>query len=162
MLYLNLKALHIIGVVVWFAGLFYLGRLFVYHKEAEDRPEAERRVLLEQFEIMERRLYYAITWPGLCITVGFGLSVIGPWLTSGWMHAKLTFVVLLIAYHLGCGALRKQLILLAIVFLVVLKDAVSWPALLGILAGTVVLIGITVQTVMRRQRARKAQEPDRP
>ena len=67
--YLYIQAIHIIGVVVWFAGLFYIGRLFVYHKEASRRPEPERKILEEQFTIMERRLWYAITWPGLCITV---------------------------------------------------------------------------------------------
>ncbi len=173
---LYLKALHIIGVVVWFAGLFYLGRLFVYHKEVEARPEPERQILTDQLMLMERRLYYAITWPGLCITVVFGLSLVMPWLQSGWMHAKLTFVVALIAYHLGCGKLRRllaegrcnwtgkhfrlfnevpSLILIAVVFLVVLKDAVSWPTLLLVLAGSVVAIGITVQTVVRRQRAKQ-------
>ncbi len=76
MYYLYLKVFHIIGVIVWFAGLFYLGRLFVYHREAEDRPELERTTLKSQFSLMERRLYYGIAWPGLCISVVFGIGLI--------------------------------------------------------------------------------------
>ena len=73
---LYLKALHLIGVIVWFAGLFYLGRLFVYHCEVDERPESESRILKAQFELMEKRLYYGITWPGLCITILFGTAML--------------------------------------------------------------------------------------
>ncbi|GIT06653.1 MAG: hypothetical protein CM1200mP30_02830 [Pseudomonadota bacterium] len=76
MYYLYLKVFHIIGVIVWFAGLFYLGRLFVYHREADDRPEPERTTLKSQFSLMERRLFYGIAWPGLCISVVFGIALI--------------------------------------------------------------------------------------
>ena len=71
MYFLYLKAFHIIGVIVWFAGLFYLGRLFVYHQEADALPEPERSALKLQFSLMEKRLYYGITWPGLCISIFF-------------------------------------------------------------------------------------------
>lgn len=95
------KAFHIIAVVAWFAGLFYLPRLFVYHAEARDDTSIKR------FKIMERRLYYGITWPAGIITTVLGLSLLlyNPryYLSAGWMHAKLMFVVLLWAYHLGCG-----------------------------------------------------------
>ena len=66
---LSIKALHIIAVVVWFSGLFYIGRLFVYHQEANQRAEAEQQVLKPQFALMEKRLWYAITWPGMIATV---------------------------------------------------------------------------------------------
>tara|TARA_B100000949_G_C14176265_1_gene405511 strand:+ start:191 stop:616 length:426 start_codon:yes stop_codon:yes gene_type:complete len=100
-----LKAFHIIAMVAWFAGLFYLPRLFVYHAQAMDA------VSITRFKIMERRLYYAITWPAAVLTTVLGLLllVLSPYyLKAGWMHMKLTFVVLLWVYHLGCGHFLKQ------------------------------------------------------
>ncbi len=140
MLYLWLKALHIIAIVCWFAGLFYLPRLFVYHAMSEDAPSRER------FCIMERKLYRGIMIPSMVATLVFGIWMLvdnSALLSSGgWLHAKLTLVVLLIGYHHGCGALLKRfargdnqrghvfyrwfnevpvLFLLAIVILVVVK-----------------------------------------
>lgn len=100
-----LKAFHIIAMVAWFAGLFYLPRLFVYHAQAMDA------VSITRFKIMERRLYYAITWPAAVLTTVLGLLllVLSPYyLKAGWMHMKLTLVVLLWVYHLGCGHFLKQ------------------------------------------------------
>ena len=95
-----IKSLHIIFVVAWFAGLFYLPRLFVYHALSEDRPGIER------FKIMERKLYYGIMAPSAVLTVGFGLWLwLGYGISGGWLHAKLALVVMLIAYHLYCGKL---------------------------------------------------------
>jgi putative membrane protein len=99
-----LKALHIIFVVTWFAGLFYLPRLFVYHATAEDAVSKAR------FEIMERRLF-AIMTIGATLTVLFGISMIAlapGYLAQGWLHAKLTLVVLLIGYHVWCGWLVSR------------------------------------------------------
>ena len=96
MYYLYLKVFHIIGVIVWFAGLFYLGRLFVYHREADDRPEPERTTLKSQFSLMERRLYYGIAWPGLCISVVFGIALIIASGFPGWLHVKLAFAAVLV------------------------------------------------------------------
>jgi putative membrane protein len=102
---LYVKALHIIAMVAWFSGLFYLPRLFVYHAATHDLISSER------FKIMERRLYYGITWPAALLT-----TILGVWLLSynpsyylkaGWMHAKLGLVVLLWIYHLSCGHYRK-------------------------------------------------------
>jgi putative membrane protein len=94
------KALHIIFVVAWFAGLFYLPRLFVYHAMTEDAVSKER------FKVMERKLYWGIMAPGAVLTVVFGVWL---WLVFGfagaWLHAKLALVALLIAYHLYCGKL---------------------------------------------------------
>ena len=70
-----IKALHIIFVVTWFAGLFYIVRLFIYQREAQDKPERERAVLTEQFKLMSKRLWLGITWPSAIIT-----SILGPWL----------------------------------------------------------------------------------
>jgi putative membrane protein len=86
-------------VVTWFAGLFYLPRLFVYHAMAQDAPSIER------FKVMERKLYYGIMTPSAVITVLLGLWLwLGYGITGGWMHAKLALVAVLIAYHLYCGA----------------------------------------------------------
>jgi len=102
-----IKALHIIAMVTWFAGLFYLPRLFVYHALSEDRLSQER------FKIMERKLYYGIMAPGALLTILFGI-----WLLVGygwdlykaalWLHLKLGLVLLLIFFHLYCGYCRKQ------------------------------------------------------
>ena len=99
MYYLYFKVFHIIGVIVWFAGLFYLGRLFVYHREADNCLEPKSTILKSQFSLMERRLYYGIAWPGLCISVVFGIALLIPSGFPGWIHAKLAFVVLLLVYH---------------------------------------------------------------
>ena len=94
------KAFHIVFMVTWFAGLFYLPRLFVYHAMAEDRPS------LERFKVMERKLYYGIMTPGAIITIALGLWLwLGYGIGGGWMHAKLALVVVLIAYHFYCGSL---------------------------------------------------------
>ncbi len=94
-------SLHIIAVIAWFAGLFYLPRLFVYHAQTQDE------ISLERFKVMERRLYKAIMVPAMLASVFFGiwLLVLNPdyYLKAGWMHAKLLFVVLLIGYHHVCG-----------------------------------------------------------
>ena len=140
MLYLWLKALHIVAIVCWFAGLFYLPRLFVYHAMSEDQVSRDR------FKIMERKLYRGIMLPSMIATLIFGVAMItlNPALfsTGGWLHAKLALVVLLIGYHHLCGVQLKRfarnentrshvfyrwfnefpvLVLLAIVILVVVK-----------------------------------------
>jgi putative membrane protein len=139
MLYLWIKALHIVSVVCWFAGLFYLPRLFVYHAQSEDTISRER------FAVMERKLYRGIMGPAMIATFIFGiwLIVLSPgWMSQGWLHAKLALVVLLTGYHHVCGAQMKRfargentrshvffrwfneipvLILLAVVILVVVK-----------------------------------------
>ncbi|MEP4548657.1 MAG: protoporphyrinogen oxidase HemJ [Saccharospirillum sp.] len=105
MLYLWLKAFHIIAVITWFAALFYLPRLFVYHAMAEDTISQER------FKIMERKLYRGIMTPSAVVTVTLGIAmlVVTPaWLSMGWMHAKLFLVVLLLGYHHACGRLLKR------------------------------------------------------
>jgi protoporphyrinogen IX oxidase len=98
------KALHIIFMVTWFAGLFYLPRLFVYHAMTEDRATSER------FKVMERKLYRGITTPGAVLTVVFGLWLWMQWFPDAgrWLHTKLAIVVLLIVYHLWCGRLVAE------------------------------------------------------
>ena len=106
---LYFKSFHIIGVIVWFSGLFYLGRLFVYHKEADENEKQNREVLKTQYAMMEKRLYYGITWPGLCITITFGIAMLTEWGIPDWIQLKFGFVILLIGYHFWCGHLRKKL-----------------------------------------------------
>ncbi len=99
-----IKALHIIFMVTWFAGLFYLPRLFVYHAMSEDSVSRER------FKVMERKLYYGIMTPGALLTIVFGLWLWLGWFrgAGGWLHAKLALVAVLIAYHLWCGRLLRE------------------------------------------------------
>lgn len=95
-----IKAWHIIFMVTWFAGLFYLPRLFVYHSLSEDKASIER------FKIMERKLFYGTMTPGAIFTIFFGLWLWLGYGTSGaWIHAKLTLVGLLVVYHIYCGKL---------------------------------------------------------
>ncbi len=92
-----IKALHVIFTVTWFAGLFYLPRLFVYHAMAEDAVGKER------FKVMERKLFWGIMTPGAVLTIVFGLWLwLGYGVSGGWLQAKLAVVVLLIAYHIYC------------------------------------------------------------
>lgn len=147
------------------AGLFYIVRLFVYHTEAQDRVEAERKVLSDQFEIMERKLMNIITTPAMLLTLIAGISMIyiqPDWLKQPWMHVKLAFVLGLVVYHFICIHKMKQMrqgiytwsstqlriwnevatiFLFAIVFLVVLKNALSWIfGVLGIIAFSMIIM----------------------
>jgi putative membrane protein len=94
------KSLHIVFMVTWFAGLFYLPRLFVYHALTQDAAGSER------FKVMERKLYYGIMTPGAVLTIALGLWLwLGYGIGGGWLHAKLALVAVLICYHLWCGRL---------------------------------------------------------
>jgi len=102
-----LKAWHLIGMVTWFAGLFYLPRLFVYHAMSDDQPS------LERFKIMERKLYYGITTPGGIFTLVLGLWMLhdyawAAWGGQLWLTLKLVLLGLLVAYHLYCGKLLQD------------------------------------------------------
>lgn len=159
------KAIHIIFVVSWFAGLFYLPRLFIYHTEAQSQEPAVARALSLQFEHMERLLWRVIMVPAAILTVASGLLMLhlqSLWLKFGWMHLKLGMVAMLLIYHLICGALRRELargrfrlssfhlrlwnelatvLLVAIVFLVVLKNAVDWVwGVAGVMAFAVLIM----------------------
>ncbi|MDF2159221.1 CopD family protein [Algoriphagus sp. CAU 1675] len=165
-----IKALHIIFVVTWFAGLFYIVRLFIYQTEAMERPEEEKNILKPQLDLMASRLWYIITWPSAILTLIFGALVLSyrmGYLELGFMQAKLAFVVLLYAYHIGCHKLFKELqsgrtrwsstqlriwneastlLLFAIVFLIVLKNTLSmvWgiAGLIGL--AIVLMLGIRI------------------
>jgi len=163
--YLTLKALHIIFVVTWFAGLFYIVRLFIYHTEALAKEEPEKSILSNQLALMSWRLWYIITWPSCIITLILGVSLLvsrPAWLKMPFMHIKLGFVFLLVLYQLGCHVIFKQLqqgvakytstklrifneastlILFAVVFLIVLKNEVSWIwGTLGLISFAMILM----------------------
>ncbi len=166
---LYLKAVHIIFIVTWFAGLFYMPRLFVYIIESHAKPEPEKSILLRQLNLMASRLWYGITWPSAIITLGMGTSLLinqPEWLSMGFMHMKLTLVFLLYLYHVSLQVILNQLkkgtvkytsqqmrlwnevstlFLISIVFLIVLKNALS---MLWGLAGLLAVV-ILIMTGMR-------------
>ncbi|RUT08470.1 membrane protein [Dulcicalothrix desertica PCC 7102] len=182
MAYSWFKAFHIIGVVVWFAGLFYLVRLFIYHIEAEQEPEPAKTILQKQYQIMEKRLYNIITTPGMLVTVAcaVGLLVSQPdWLHQTWLHVKLGFVVVLLGYHHYCKRLMKQLeagtckwtskqmralneaptlLLVAIVLLAVFKNSLPTDTTVWVIFGLVVLMAVTIQLYARKRRLDKEKE----
>lgn len=108
-MYNYIKALHIVFIVTWFSGLFYIVRLFVYNTEAGEKNEVEKNILRSQFSIMIKRLWLGITWPSAILTLVFG-----PWLwilldvLPGWLLVKLFFVAGLYAYHFTLHAIYKQ------------------------------------------------------
>ena len=174
-LYPYLKSLHLIYVLTWFAGLFYIPRLFIYQIEASEKPEPERGFLIAQLQLMTRRLWYIITWPSAILALVFGISLlilVPAWLQQPWMHVKLGFVILLILYHLKCQQLFRKLqknektwtstqmrlwnegstlILFAVVFLVILKSAVNWIyGVIGIfLLAIILMLGVKIYKRLR-------------
>lgn len=164
-MYEYVKSLHLIFVITWFAGLFYIPRLFVYQIEAHLKAEPEKSILLKQLKIMTSRLWYIITWPSAILATAFAiwLLVLNPyWLQASWMHVKLGFVVLLIIYQIKTQFIFKELqnnvvkwtsngmriynegatlILFAVVFLVILKSAINWVyGLVGLLVFAIILM----------------------
>ena len=166
--YNYIKSLHLIFVITWFAGLFYIVRLFVYHAEAKQKPQPEQDILIKQYQIMQYRLWYIITWPSAVLASVFAFwmlffTEIGQaWLQQPWMHVKLAFVLLLYIYHLKCHQIFQNLqknevkqssnffriwnegatiILFAVVFLVILKNAINWIyGVLGIFIFSIVIM----------------------
>jgi len=165
-MYTYIKALHIIFIVTWFAGLFYMPRLLIYNTEAAEKPAAERDVLRKQFAIMIRRLWLGITWPSMILTL-----ILGPWLwylmhaTPSWLLIKLVFVGGLILYHFSLHLLYRQQIravfkyssqqlriwnematifLFAIVFIAVAKGSLNW---LGAVTGLVIIFVVLIAAI---------------
>ncbi len=162
-MYLYIKALHIIFIVTWFSGLFYIVRLFIYNREAQDKQEPEKSILQKQFSIMIRRLWFGITWPSAALTMIFGSWM---WYLFGslppWLLIKLGFVLGLYFYHFSIHAIYRQqvkgifkyssqqlriwnevatIFLIAIVMLVVVKQSLSlvW-GLVGLVLFVVLLM----------------------
>jgi len=176
--YNYIKSLHLIFVITWFAGLFYMPRLFIYHIEAGEKSPEERELLSAQFRVMERRLWYIITWPSAVLCTFFALWLLWlmpAWLSQPWMHIKLGFILLLFGYHLKTHQmfLRFQredirytsrymriwnegatLILFAVVFLAILKSSFQWVyGLAGLIVLAVLLmLGIRLYRRIRERR----------
>ena len=175
--YNYIKALHLIFVITWFAGLFYIPRLFIYHIEANQKPSPEKEILSKQLQLMTKRLWYIITWPSAVLATVFAiwLLVLAPyWLQQPWMHIKLGFVLLLILYHLRNHFIFKKfqkdeitytsnymriwnegatLILFSVVFLVILKSTFNWIfGVAGILVlGILLMLGIKLYKRIRNK-----------
>ncbi|MBS1650977.1 MAG: CopD family protein [Bacteroidetes bacterium] len=179
--YSYVKALHIVFVISWFAGLFYLVRLFIYAREAYNKDEPEKGILLSQFSIMQRKLLFIITWPAGVLTLAFGLWMLylnPALLTMPWMWLKLIFVSLLIVYHLLChniythqkkGIFNKKslslrlfnelatVLMVAIVFLVVVK---STGSLVWGMLGLFIFAAVIMSSVMLYKKASKRVEKE--
>jgi putative membrane protein len=177
--FLYIKALHIIFVVTWFAGLFYIVRLFIYHTEAETKLEPAKSILQTQYKLMSKRLWYIITWPSaiLASVFAFWMLYTNPYyLSEPWMHVKLTFVLGLYFYHGFCqniyNKLQKDiikysafrlrifnevatLILFAVVFLVTIKSAINWIwGVVGIiLFGVLLMLSIRIYKKVKEKKS---------
>jgi len=177
----TIKALHIIFVVTWFAGLFYIFRLFVYHAEAQETKEAlEREILNKQYKNMEWRLWYIITWPSAILTLIWGVALLyfnPSYLTQPWMLLKLLFVACLYAYQILGQRIFKNLyedrrtykayhmrmlnevstlVLIAVVFLVVRKDELSWVWGVLSIIGIGLLLTLAVRTYANYRKRRSS------
>lgn len=178
--YNYIKALHLIFVITWFAGLFYIPRLFVYQIEAAREKEPEKSILGKQLKLMAKRLWFIITWPSAILASVFAiilLFLIPEWLKQPWMHVKLGFVILLFAYHIKCHFIFKELqndiikwtsngmriwnegstiILFSVIFLVIVRDAINW--IYGVLG--ILLLGIILMLGIKLYRRIRAKNPD--
>lgn len=176
MAYYWFKAFHIVGMVAWFAGLFYLPRLFVYHAEASEQPEPARTILKNQYQVMEKRLYSIIMTPAMLLTIAMaiGMVVTQPaLLKETWLHIKLAFVLLLIGYHHYCKTLMKQLaadtcrltgqqfrwfnelptvLFVATVLLAVFKNSLPTSPTAWIIVAMVIAMAATIQLYARKRR----------
>lgn len=171
-MYFYIKALHIIFVVTWFSGLFYIVRLFVYNAEAHTKEEPERTILMKQFGIMQKRLWYGITWPSAILTLIFGtwMGILYGSLPT-WLLVKLCFVLFLFIYHLSLHKIFKQqqrgdfrwtsqklrmwnelatLFLIAIVMLAVVKQLLSVVWGLSVLIILAVLLMIAIKAYKKQ------------
>ncbi|MEH2069483.1 MAG: protoporphyrinogen oxidase HemJ [Nostoc sp.] len=179
MAYSWFKAFHIVGFVVWFAGLFYLVRLFIYHVEANEEPEPARTILKNQYQIMEKRLYHIITNPGMFVTIAMAIGLVSTEpevLKEGWLHIKLLFVAILIGYHHYCARLMKKLavdecswnsqqlralneaptvMLVAIVLLAVFKNNLPTDITAWGIFGMIILMAVTIQLYAKKRRQDK-------
>lgn len=163
MMYNYIKALHVIFIVTWFSGMFYIVRLFIYHTEAQQREEPAKSILSDQFRIMIKRLWLGITWPSAVLTIIFGTWM---WMMLGslplWLMVKLGFVAGLYAYHFSLHYIYRQqmdgvfryssqklriwnevatIFLVAIVMLAIVKTGISWIwGLAGLLLFVILLM----------------------
>jgi putative membrane protein len=171
-----IKALHIIFIVTWFSGMFYIVRLFIYNREAQDKPEPEKTILHKQFSLMIKRLWFGITWPSAILTLIFG-----PWMlymygfVPTWLWVKMGFVLGLYAYHFTLHSIYKQqskenfkysgqqlriwnevatIFLIAIVMLAVVKNSMSWVyGIAGLVCFVIILMSaIKIYAALRNKK----------
>lgn len=178
--YNYIKSLHLIFVITWFAGLFYIPRLFVYQIEAFHKSSPEKEILGKQLKLMAKRLWTIITWPSAILATLFAvwLLILAPgWLNQGWMHVKLLFVLLLFLYHYKTHLYFKQLqndevkvtsnfmrlwnegatfILFAVVFLVILKSSINW--IFGVIG--IFVLGILLMLGFKLYKNIRSKNPD--
>jgi protoporphyrinogen IX oxidase len=178
-MYFYVKAIHIIFIVTWFAGMFYIVRLFIYNTEAQEKDEPEKRILTDQFSIMIKRLWLGITWPSAILTILFGGWI--AWVTSSiyfspvaqsWILIKLGFVAALYAYHFTLQRIYSDqmkgifrftsnqlriwnevatILLIAIIMLATVKESISWVwGVVGLLLFTALLMSaIKIYKIIR-------------
>ena len=173
-MYLYVKALHVIFIVTWFSGLFYMVRLFIYNTEANDKPEPEKEILQKQFSVMIKRLWFGITWPSAILTLIFGAWMLYLYQSfPTWLVVKLVFVAGLYVYHFSIHKIYRQeasgifkyssqhlriwnevatIFLVAIVMLVVVKQSLSFAwGLAGLVIFVIILmLAIKIYKLMRK------------
>lgn len=172
-MYFYIKSIHIIFVVTWFAGLFYIVRLFIYNREACEKPEAERKILQHQFSLMMNRLWFIITWPSCILTIIFGtwMAILFGSLPT-WLIVKIGFVIGLLLYHVSLHIIYRQqiagtfkyssqqlrmwnevstLFLVAIVLLVEVKDMFSFAWGFTGLVGLGLILLVAMKIYRRRR-----------
>lgn len=178
--YNYIKSLHLIFVITWFAGLFYIPRLFVYQIEAFHKPSPEKEILGKQLKLMAKRLWFIISWPSAILATVFAvwlLILMPSWLDQSWMHVKLVFVVLLFIYHYKTHIYFKQLqndvvkvtsnfmriwnegatfILFAVVFLVILKSSINW--IFGVIG--IFVLGILLMLGFKLYKSIRSKNPE--
>jgi putative membrane protein len=178
MTFLYLKALHIIFIVTWFAGLFYMVRIFIYQTEANEKAEPDRSILTNEYKRNGKRLWLGITWPSAILTLIFGTALlleVPEYLSMGFMHIKLTLVLLLYVYQFICQRLYRSLqqdiykyssfqlriwnevatiLLVGIIFIIVLKSAMSlvWGMVGLILFSILLMIAIRLYKKIREKK----------
>ena len=179
MTYLYLKALHLLFIVTWFAGLFYIVRIFIYQVEANEKPEPDRSILVKEYQRNAGRLWKIIAWPSAILTLIFGTWLLlghrPGYLTMGFMHIKLTLVLLLYIYHFMCQRIYSQLqhgvykyssiklriwneiatiLLVGIIFIIVLKSTMSlvWGIIGLILFSVIIMLAVRVYKNIREKK----------
>jgi putative membrane protein len=184
-IYPYIKALHIIFIVTWFSGMFYMVRLFIYNTEAGEKPVEARNILRTQFSVMMKRLWYGITWPSAILTL-----ILGPWIwyllgvLPGWLLVKLCLVVCLYLYHFSLHFIFKQemnglfkyssqqlriwnematLLLFAIVFIAVVKDKLNWIGfgLASVLFIFMLMSAVKIYKLLRKRAAKPSRNAEK-
>lgn len=177
MIGLYFKAFHLVFAISWFAGLFYIVRLFIYHVEAQSMDVSLQEAFSKQYKLMQKRLWFIISWPAMILTLGFGIAMLVNnlnYFKTPWVVLKIVLVVLLVLYHLWCHRIYNQLqkdrfnytsnrlrlineiatlLLFAIVFVAVLKSTLEWiPAVLGFF-GLAILLMLGIRFYKKRRKS---------